>query len=428
MTSNVKVLEFVESMKALAAPDEVVWIDGGSEQLDRLRAQALETGELIELDQNKLPGCYYHRSAIDDVARVEDRTFICCRNEEDAGPTNNWMSPDDAYAMAAGILKDSMNSRTMYIIPFSMGPIGSSFSKVGIEITDSIYVVLNMAIMTRIGKPALDMLGDSNDFVRGMHSKCELDAAKRYILHFTEDNSIWSMNSGYGGNVLLGKKCFALRLASYQARNEGWLAEHMLILGVENPEGEVSYIAAAFPSACGKTNLAMMVPPEIYRKKGYKVWTLGDDIAWLRVGEDGRLWAINPEKGFFGVAPGTNSKSNPNAMASTQKNTIFTNVVLKNDKTVWWEGHDDPPPKGALNWKGEPWDPESGEKGAHPNSRFTSPAINCPSIASNWEDPKGVPISAIVIGAEAPKLLLYYPMQPAVAYILLCRFFLCRKL
>jgi len=404
MTKNKKVLDFVDSMKALANPDEVVWIDGSKEQLDELRSIALKTGEIIELDQDKLPGCYYHRSAIDDVARVEERTFICCKNEADAGPTNNWMPPDEAYAMAKDIFKNSMNGRTMYVIPFSMGPIGSPFSKVGIELTDSIYVVLNMDIMTRIGKPALDMLGDSNDFVRGMHSKCKLDAKNRYILHFPEDNAIWSMNSGYGGNVLLGKKCFALRLASYQARNEGWLAEHMLILGIENPKGEISYIAAAFPSACGKTNLAMLVPPEIYRKQGYKVWTVGDDIAWMRVGEDGRLWAVNPEKGFFGVAPGTNSKSNPNAMESTKRDTIFTNVVLKKDKTVWWEGHDDPPPKGALDWKGEPWDSDSGEKGAHPNARFTAPASNCPSIASNWEDPKGVPISAIIIGGRRAKM------------------------
>jgi len=403
-TANEKVLGFVEEMRALANPDSVVWIDGSKEQLDTLRAEACATGELIKLDQNKLPGCYYHRSAIDDVARVEDRTFICCKEESDAGPTNNWMAPDKAYAMATDIFRNCMTGRTMYVIPFSMGPIGSPFAKIGIELTDSIYVVLNMDIMTRIGKPALEMLGDSNDFVRGMHSKCELDAQKRYILHFPEDNAIWSMNSGYGGNVLLGKKCFALRIASYQAKQEGWLAEHMLILGIENPKGEVSYIAAAFPSACGKTNLAMLIPPESYRKKGYKVWTLGDDIAWLRIGEDGRLWAINPEKGFFGVVPGTNSKTNPNAMETIKKDTIFTNVVLKKDNTVWWEGHDDPPPKEALDWKGNPWSPDSGEKGAHPNARFTAPAQNCPSIAANWEDPKGVPLSAIIIGGRRAKL------------------------
>jgi len=376
------VLDFVEEMSALAEPDSVVWIDGDKAQLGALRAEACSTGELIELDQVKLPGCYYHRSAIDDVARVEDRTFICCEDEKDAGPTNNWMAPAEAYAMASDIFRGSMKGRVMYVIPFSMGPVGSPFAKVGIEITDSIYVVLSMEIMTRIGKQALDMLGDSDDFVRGMHCKCELDAKKRYILHFPQDNTIWSMNSGYGGNVLLGKKCFALRIASCQGRKEGWLAEHMLILGIENPKGEVSYIAAAFPSQCGKTNLAMLIPPESYRKRGYKVWTLGDDIAWLRVGKDGRLWACNPENGFFGVAPGTNMKSNPNAMAATMKDTIFTNVVLTKDKTVWWEGHDDYPPKDALDWKGNPFDPESGEKGAHPNSRFTAPASNCPCIAA----------------------------------------------
>ena len=404
LTNNRMVLGFVDEMRNLTNPDAVVWIDGSKPQLDALRAEACESGELIELNQKKLPGCYYHRSAVDDVARVEDRTFICCKNKDDAGPTNNWMDPGEAYAMARDIIRDSMKGRTMYVIPFSMSPIGSPFAKVGIELTDSIYVVLSMAIMTRIGQAALDMLDDSNDFVRGMHGKCGLDASKRYILHFPEDNAIWSMNSGYGGNVLLGKKCFALRIASYQAKKEGWLAEHMLILGIENPKGEVSYIAAAFPSACGKTNLAMLVPPDLYKAKGYKVWTVGDDIAWLRVGKDGRLWACSPENGFFGVAPGTNMKSNPNAMATTMKDTIFTNVVLTKDKTVWWEGHDDYPPRGALDWKGNPWDPESGEKGAHPNSRFTSPASNCPCISANWEDPKGVPLSAIVIGGRRARV------------------------
>jgi len=404
LTTNKMVLDFVDEMRALADPDNVVWIDGCKAQLDGLRAEACASGELIELNQKKLPGCYYHRSAVDDVARVEDRTFICCREKDDAGPTNNWMAPVEAYAMARDIFKGSMKGRTMYVVPFSMGPINSPFAKVGIELTDSIYVVLSMDIMTRIGQAALDMLDDSNDFVRCMHCKCELDAKKRYILHFPEDNAIWSMNSGYGGNVLLGKKCLALRIASYQAKHEGWLAEHMLILGIESPQGEVSYIAAAFPSACGKTNLAMLVPPDGYKAKGFKVWTVGDDIAWLRVGADGRLWACNPENGFFGVAPGTNTKSNPNAMATTMKDTIFTNVVLTKDKTVWWEGHDDYPPRGALDWKGEPWDPESGVKGAHPNSRFTAPARNCPCISANWEDPKGVPLSAIVIGGRRARV------------------------
>ena len=403
LTTNKMVLDFIEEMKALATPDSVVWIDGSDAQLEKLRAEACSTGELITLNQEKLPGCYYHRSAIDDVARVEDRTFICSKDKIDAGPSNNWMAPSEAYAMAKDIFRNSMKGRTMYIVPFSMGPIDSPFAKVGIEITDSIYVVLSMDIMTRIGKAVLDMLGDSNDFVRGMHCKCDLDAQKRYILHFPEDNAIWSMNSGYGGNVLLGKKCFALRIASYQGKTEGWLAEHMLILGIENPQGETHYVAAAFPSACGKTNLAMMIPPEGFSAKGYKVWTLGDDIAWIRAGDDGRLWACNPENGFFGVAPGTNMKSNPNAVLSTTKNSLFTNVVLTDDKNVWWEGLDKNPPQGALDWKGNPWDPASGTPGAHPNARFTAPASNCPCIAPNWEDPKGVPISAFVFGGRRAK-------------------------
>ena len=403
MTDNKMVLDFVEEMRAMVCPDNVIWIDGSKAQLETLRAEACSTGELIELNKELLPGCFYHRSALDDVARVEDRTYVCARKKEDVGPTNNWMAPAEAYKMAADIFKDSMKGRSMYVIPFSMGPISSPFAKVGIEITDSIYVVLSMDIMTRIGKPVLDMLGNSNDFVRGMHSKCDLDAKNRYILHFPEDNAIWSMNSGYGGNVLLGKKCFALRIASYQGKTEGWLAEHMLILGIETPQGETSYVAAAFPSACGKTNLAMMIPPGGFRSKGYKVWTLGDDIAWIRIGKDGRLWACNPENGFFGVAPGTNEESNPNALRTTTKDTIFTNVVLTKDKTVWWEKLDKNPPQGALDWKGNPWDPTSGEPGAHPNSRFTAPARNCPCIAANWEDPKGVPLSAIIFGGRRAK-------------------------
>ena len=403
LTANKMVIDFVNEMKKLANPDKVLWIDGENAQLDELRAEGCSTGELIKLNEKELPGSYYHGSALDDVARVEDRTYICCKSKDDAGPNNNWMDPEQAYKMATDIFRDSMKGRTMYVIPFSMGPIDSPFAKVGIEITDSIYVVISMNIMTRIGKRVLDMLGDSNDFVRGMHSKCNLDAKNRYILHFPEDNAIWSMNSGYGGNVLLGKKCFALRIASNQGRREGWLAEHMLILGIENPKGEIHYVAAAFPSACGKTNLAMMVPPDGYKAKGYKVWTVGDDIAWLRIGADGRLWACNPESGFFGVAPGTNMKSNPNAVETTKKNSIFTNVVLTKDKTVWWEGLDKNPPQGALNWKGEPWDPASGEPGAHPNSRFTAPAQNCPCIAPNWEDPKGVPLSAMVFGGRRAK-------------------------
>lgn len=405
LTKNQNVLDWIEEMKALTKPDQIVWIDGSDEQLDALRAQSVSTGELEKLNEEKLPGCYIHRTAINDVARVEHRTFICSRKEEDAGPTNNWWDPKEAYTKLRTLFDGSMKGRTMYVIPYLMGPEGSDFSKVGVELTDSIYVVLNMEIMTRMGKEALVQLGDtSNDFVRGLHSKAKIDEENRYICHFPEDNTIWSVNSGYGGNVLLGKKCFALRIASYQGKNEGWMAEHMLILGIQNPKGEVKYIAAAFPSACGKTNLAMLIPPEIYAKEGYKVWCVGDDIAWLRVGEDGRLWAINPENGFFGVAPGTNMKSNPNALLSTKKNTIFTNVVHNlEDNTVWWEGLDKNPPKNALNWKGEKWDASSGEKGAHPNSRFTAPAINCPCISSAFSNPKGVPISAIVFGGRRAK-------------------------
>lgn len=404
MTTNKKVLEFVNEAALLCQPDNIVWIDGSEEQLDELRKQSVATGEIKKLNEELLPGCYIHNTAVNDVARVEHRTFICSKNESDCGPTNNWWNPDEAYAKLKEIFAGSMKGRTMYVIPYSMGPIGSPFSKVGVEVTDSIYVVLNMDIMTRMGAAALTQLGDSNDFVRGLHSKAQLDEENRFICHFPEDNAIWSVNSGYGGNVLLGKKCFALRIASYQGKNEGWFAEHMLILGIENPQGEVKYVAAAFPSACGKTNLAMLIPPEFYAEKGYKVWCVGDDIAWIRIGEDGRLWAINPENGFFGVAPGTNAKSNPNALESTKKNTIFTNVVLNLDNnTVWWEGLDKNPPKNALNWKGEKWDSASGEKGAHPNSRFTAPAENCPCISSEFSSTKGVPLSAIVFGGRRAK-------------------------
>ena len=404
MTNNQQVLKFVQESAELCQPRNIVWITGEEAQLEELRKEAMATGELIKLNEKELPGCYLHHSAINDVARVEGRTFICCKNEEDAGPINNWMDPQEAYSKVGEIFKGSMKGKTMYVIPYSMGAVGSKFSKVGIEITDSIYVVVSMNIMTRVGTKVLEALGDSNDFVRGLHSKADLDADKRYILHFPEDNTIWSVNSGYGGNVLLGKKCFALRIASYQGKNEGWMAEHMLILGVENPQGEVKYIAAAFPSACGKTNLAMLIPPELYKKKGYKVWCVGDDIAWIRVGKDGRLWAINPENGFFGVAPGTNMKSNPNALLSTKKNAIFTNVAhnLENN-TVWWEGLDKNPPKDALDWKGNRWTAECGEKGAHPNSRFTAPAINCPCISSEFEAADGVPLSAIVFGGRRAK-------------------------
>ena len=404
MTKNKMLLSWIEEMAALTTPDKIVWITGDPKQLDELRKQALATGELYKLNEEKLPDCYLHRTAVNDVARVEHRTFICSRKEKDAGPTNNWMAPKEAYEKLGKLFSKSMKGRTMYVIPYSMGPVGSKFSKIGIELTDSIYVVMNMVIMTRVGNEVLDALGNSNDFVRGLHGKADIDEENRYICHFPEDNTIWSVNSGYGGNVLLGKKCFALRIASYQGKNENWMAEHMLILGVEYPDGETKYIAAAFPSACGKTNLAMLIPPEVFARKGYKVWTVGDDIAWIRKGPDGRLWAINPENGFFGVAPGTNIKSNPNALHATEKGTIFTNVVhnLENN-TVWWEGLDKNPPTKALNWKGEPWTAESGEKGAHPNSRFTAPATNCPSISKEFDSPNGVPLSAIIFGGRRAK-------------------------
>ena len=406
LTQNKTVIDWIEEKIALVSPDEVMWIDGSEEQLDALRAKACETGEMTKLNEDLLPGCLLHRTKPNDVARVENRTFICAESADQAGPTNNWMDPSEAYKMLYDIARDSYKGRTMYIIPYSMGPVGSPFSKIGVELTDSIYVVLNMAIMTRVGKKVMDTLGDSNDWVRGLHCSCDIDPEKRYICQFPQDNTIISVNSAYGGNVLLGKKCFALRIASYQGWKEGWQAEHMLILGLENPKGEVKYICAAFPSACGKTNLAMLIPPEGYRNKGYKIWCVGDDISWIRKGPDGRLYAINPENGFFGVAPGTNEKSNPNALAATRKNTIFTNVALNLDNnTVWWEGLDKNPPENAIDWQGRPWNGKtSEEKGAHPNSRFTAPAVNCPCISSEFENPAGVPISAIVFGGRRAKL------------------------
>ena len=402
MTTNKSVLAWIEEMKNLLNPDKVVWIDGSEEQLEALRKEACETGEMIKLNEEKLPGCYLHRTRENDVARVEDRTFICCRDEKDAGPTNNWKNPQEAYQMLFDIARGSYKGRTMYVIPYSMGPVGSPLAKIGYEVTDSIYVVLNMSIMTRVGTAVEEVLGDSEDWIKGLHAMCDVDPEKRYICHFPEDNYIISVNSAYGGNVLLGKKCFALRIASYLGKCEDWMAEHMLILGLENPQGEIKYVTAAFPSACGKTNLAMLIPPEGYRNKGYKVWCVGDDIAWMRKGPDGRLWAINPENGFFGVAPGTNEKSNPNALASTKKGTIFTNVALNlDDNTVWWEGLDKNPPEHAIDWKGNPWNgKESTEKGAHPNSRFTAPAKNCPCISSEFNSTSGVPVSAIIFGGR----------------------------
>ncbi len=406
MTKNKSVLAWIEEMKDLVKPDNVVWIDGSREQTEALYSEATKTGELIKLNEEKLPNCYLHRTAENDVARVEDKTFICCKDKNDAGPTNNWKDPKEAYALLYDIAKGSYKGKTMYIIPYSMGPLDSPIAKIGVEITDSIYVVLNMIIMTRVSNKVWDVLADSEDWVRGLHCSCDVDIDRRYICHFPEDNTIISVNSAYGGNVLLGKKCFALRIASYQGKQEGWMAEHMLILGIENPQGETKYITAAFPSACGKTNLAMLIPPEGYRKNGYRVFTVGDDIAWMRKGKDGKLYAINPENGFFGVAPGTNAKSNPNALSSTKEGTIFTNVALNlEDNTVWWEGLDKNPPENAIDWKGEPWSTSKNQgNAAHPNSRFTSPAKNCPSISPEFDTAQGVPISAIIFGGRRAKL------------------------
>ena len=404
LTKNEAVLQWMEEMAAMTQPDKIVWITGEEEQLEALRKQAVEEGILIKLNEYKLPGCYLHRTDPDDVARVEDRTFICCEREEDAGPTNHWMDPKEMYEKMYALADGAYKGRTMYVIPYSMSIIGSPFAKYGFELTDSIYVVLNMAIMTRIGKAVCDALGDDTGFIKGLHCQCNLDKENKYIVHFPQDNTIISMNSNYGGNVLQGKKCFALRIASNLGRQEGWMAEHMLILGIQNPRGEIKYISAAFPSACGKTNLAMLIPPEGLQRWGWRVWCVGDDIAWLRIGKDGRLWAVNPENGFFGVAPGTSMKSNPNALISTHKDTIFTNVALDlSDNTVWWEGMDKNPPKNAENWKGEKWDCTDGSKGAHPNSRFTAPAVNCPCISPEFESKTGVPISAIIFGGRRAK-------------------------
>jgi len=402
--------EWVAEMAQMCQPDQIVWIDGSEEEKERLTREAIETGELTELDQEKWPGCTYHRTAINDVARTEDLTFICTTLREDAGPTNNWMSPEEGYRRSGEIFQGAMKGRTMYVIPFSMGPVGSPFSKIGVELTDSIYVVLNMRIMTHIGAAVLKQLGTGGQFTRCLHSKADLDIKRRLILHFPEDNTIWSVGSGYGGNVLLGKKCLALRIASYLSKKEGWLAEHMLIMGIEDPEGRIEYVAAAFPSACGKTNLAMLVPPEGLKVKGYRIWTVGDDIAWMRIDTDGRLWAINPESGFFGVAPGTSLKSNPNMMKTIAKNTIFTNVVLTPDGDVWWEGMGTPPPAQGTDWQGRPWTPDLKDDngkaivGAHPNSRFTVPLRQCPSSSFRTQHHHGVPISAIIFGGRRARL------------------------
>ena len=403
LTKNQAVLDWIDQQVALTKPDQVIWIDGSEAQLEQLRQEACATGEMYKLNQEKLPVCYLHLSDPTDVARVESRTFICCKKQEDAGPTNNWMDPQEMYAKLHKLYDGSMKGRTMYVIPYCMSVVGSPFAKYGIELTDSIYVVLNMAIMTRMGAEVVPYLDEN--FIKGLHARANLDPEERYIVQFPEDNVIMSINSGYGGNVLQGKKCFALRIASNLGRQEGWLAEHMLILGIQNPQGEVRYVTGAFPSACGKTNLAMLIPPEGYQKNGWKCWCVGDDIAWLRVGADGRLWAVNPEKGFFGVAPGTNAKSNPNALATTHQGTIFTNVALNlEDDTVWWEKLTPNPPQHALDWKGNPWSPDTATgPAAHPNSRFTAPAENCPCISPEFNNPNGVPISAIIFGGRRAK-------------------------
>ncbi|MEA2698370.1 MAG: phosphoenolpyruvate carboxykinase [Myxococcales bacterium] len=398
MSKNEHVTRWVNEVADLCKPDQIVWCDGSEDERQRLTALAVKTGALIPLNQEKMPGCFLHRSHPSDVARTEHLTFVCPPTKEEAGPNNNWMPPAEARTKVGALFNDSMKGRTLYVVPFLMGPAGSPFSKVGVELTDSIYVVLNMRIMTRMGQAALEHLGSSDDFTRCLHSLGDLSPERRYIVHFPQSNEVWSIGSGYGGNALLGKKCLALRIASVLGRDEGWLAEHMLIVGITTPEGKKHYVTGAFPSACGKTNLAMLVPPA--SMKGWKVETVGDDIAWLRPGKDGRLWAVNPEAGFFGVAPGTSFKTNPSAMRTIATNTIFTNVALKPDGTVWWEGHDDPPVDGMLDWQGRPWVAGSEEKAAHPNSRFTAPASQCPSISPEWEKPGGVPISAILFGAR----------------------------
>lgn len=398
LTKNQAVLDWIDQQVALTKPDQVIWIDGSEAQLEQLRQEACATGEMYKLNQEKLPSCYLHRSDPTDVARVESRTFICCKKQEDAGPTNNWMDPQEMYAKLHKLYDGSMKGRTMYVIPYCMSVVGSPFAKYGIELTDSIYVVLNMAIMTRMGAEVVPYLDEN--FIKGLHARANLDPEERYIVQFPEDNVIMSINSGYGGNVLQGKKCFALRIASNLGRQEGWLAEHMLILGIQNPQGEVRYVTGAFPSACGKTNLAMLVPPASYREAGWKTSIIGDDIAWIWPHEDGTFHAINPENGYFGVAPGTSYKTNPIAMDTIKENVIFTNVGLTDDGDVWWEGMDGPAPAHAIDWQGNDWTPDCGRKCAHPNARFTAPASQCPTIDPEWQNPEGVSLSAILFGGR----------------------------
>jgi len=395
--------QWVDEAARLTRPDRIVWCDGSDAEYRRLIDEMLASGTLHEFDQQRYPGCYLHRSDPTDVARTEHLTFVCTRAQDDAGPNNNWMEPAEAKRKVGALFEGAMKGRTMYVVPYVMGPVTSPYSQIGVELTDSPYVAASMRIMTRMGRVALERLGDSDDYVKGLHSLGDLSPERRFILHFPEERLIWSVGSGYGGNALLGKKCFALRIASFMARQQGWLAEHMLIVGIEEPSGRTTYIAAAFPSACGKTNLAMLVPPASHA--GYKVWTVGDDIAWMNIGPDGRLWAINPEAGFFGVAPGTNMKTNPNVMRTIGRNSIYTNVAMTKDRAPWWEGLDGPPPAEATDWRGRPWTPASGTKAAHPNSRFTTPARQCPVISPEWENPQGVPISAILFGGRRAQVV-----------------------
>jgi len=392
---------WVEESARLTNPAKIVWCDGSEAEYERLAATMLADGTFLELNQTTFPNCYLHRSNPNDVARTEGVTFICSRRKEDAGPTNNWMSPEAAKEKIRPLFEGAMKGRTMYVVPYILGPAKSPYSKVGAEITDSAYVAASMRIMSRMGKAAFDRLGGSDDFVPGLHSLGDLDPARRFVLHFPEEKLIWSVGSGYGGNALLGKKCFALRIASRMARDGGWMAEHMLILGLEDPSGKVTYMAAAFPSACGKTNLAMMV--SALANRGYRVWTVGDDIAWMHIAADGTLRAINPEAGFFGVAPGTNIKTNPNVLEALHRNSIFTNVALTCEQEPWWEGMDGAPSEGLTNWKGEAWRAGQGAA-AHPNSRYTVPARQSSSISSHWEDPEGVPISALIFGGRRAHL------------------------